>query len=268
MSSDSEITGKPAEIYQKYLVPALFGPWCEAFAEFIAPNPGDSALDVACGTGALAECLSKRVGSNGRVAGLDMDEGMIAVAQTSRLPIDWRQGDALAMPFEDDAFDVVASHQGLQFFPDRAAGLAEMRRVLRPGGQLALALWRESELNPGQHALGQALGKWVRPELAKLPPFTLHDKTEVAGLVSAAGFSDIVVQPVKRISLFPSVARFASLLSAGASASTRGALAQLAPQDKDGFERDVEEMLAPYVTDRGLEIPMEAHFVSGRAPEA
>jgi SAM-dependent methyltransferase len=267
LTSDGEVplTGSPAEIYEQHLVPAMFGPWTDAFIEFMRPAPGISALDVGCGTGAMARRLADHLGPDSHVVGLDYDTGMIEVARALSTVIEWHVADAQVMPFGDDEFDLVACHQGLQFFPDRAAGLKEMQRVLRPAGHLGLAVWRSSNLCPGQHALGQALGKWVSPDLATLPPFSLSDADDLRTLVLGVGFEDVSVKPVKKISLFSSVARFTEMVVAGASAKTRDALAQVATDDKFAFMRDVEEMLVPYVTEQGLELPMEVHFVSARS---
>ena len=265
-ANDGPITDSPAEIYEQHLVPAIFGPWTEALIDFMRPAPGTSALDVGCGTGAMAKRLSDRVGSDGRVVGLDYDAGMIEVARTLSSAIEWHVADAQDMPFIDDEFDLVACHEGLQFFPDRAASLKEMCRVMRPAGQLGLAVWRSSDLCPGQHALGQALGKWVSPELANLLAFSLSDADDLRSLVRSAGFEDISVEPEKMNVQFSSISRFTELVLAGASAKTRESLSQVPADSREAFTRDVEEMLAPYVSERGLEFPMEAHFVSARSP--
>jgi ubiquinone/menaquinone biosynthesis C-methylase UbiE len=266
-TDDGPITGSPAEIYEQHLVPAVFGPWTTALVELVSPAPGNAALDVGCGTGAMTRKLADCVGPSGRVVGLDYDTGMIEVAQALRADIKWHVADAQDMPFSDDEFDLVTCHEGLQFFPDRVASLKEMRRVMRPAGRLGLAVWRSSDLCPGYNALGQAMGKWVSPEMATLPPFSLSDADELHTLVRAAGFEVISVEPIKQISLFSSANRFTEMVVAGASAKTRDALAQVAPGDKAAFMRDVEEMLATYVTERGLELPMEAHFVSALSPK-
>jgi ubiquinone/menaquinone biosynthesis C-methylase UbiE len=77
------------------------------------------------------------------------------------------------MPFSDASFDLVLCQHGLQFFADRLEGLREMRRVLVPGGRLALVVLRAVEETPGYAALSQALGRHVGPEAAALPPFAL-----------------------------------------------------------------------------------------------
>ncbi len=266
-TDEGPLTGSPAEIYERHLVPAMFGPWTDALVDLMQPVPGTAALDVGCGTGAMARRLLERIGPNGRVVGLDYDVGMIEMARTLSADIEWHVADAQDMPFGDGEFDLVACHQGLQFLPDRAAGLREMCRVLRPAGQLGLAVWRSADLCPGQFALGQALGKWVSPEMAILPPFSLSDANVLRELVQGAGFEDISVEAVKKTSLFSTANRFAEMVVAGASAKTRNALALVADDDRIAFMQDVEEMLVPYVTELGLELPMEVHFVLARSPK-
>lgn len=158
-----------AEDYERYLVPAYFGPFAEALTVLAAPWPADHVLDVACGTGSLTRLLVACVGPSGHVTGLDLNADMLAVARdiVDAPNVEWREASALAMPFADSTFDLVTCQQGLQFFPDRAAGMREMRRVLRPGGRLALSIWRSTEYNPVWKLLEEALAGLVGPEAAE-----------------------------------------------------------------------------------------------------
>ncbi len=116
----------PAQAYESYFVPALFVPWTAVLLEHAAPRPGERVLDVACGTGVVARNAAPLVGSEGKVAALDISPAMLDVARSLPAPagarIDWHEGSALALPFPSEAFDLVLCQQGLQFFPDRAAG--------------------------------------------------------------------------------------------------------------------------------------------------
>jgi len=98
-------------------------------------RPGDRVLDACCGTGDLALAC---VREGGRVTGLDFSEPMLERARRKSAGIEWILGDVLALPFEDGAFDAATVGFGVRNVPDLAAGLAELRRVLRPGGRLAI----------------------------------------------------------------------------------------------------------------------------------
>ena len=97
--------------------------------------PGDRVLDACCGTGDLAVECERR---GGRVVGLDFSEQMLARARKKSGAIEWVQGDALALPFEDSVFDAATVGFGVRNLADLEGGLRELARVLRPGGKLAV----------------------------------------------------------------------------------------------------------------------------------
>jgi SAM-dependent methyltransferase len=136
-----QVSGDAAEVYEKCFVPAIFGRWASPLVDAAKVASGDRVLDVGCGTGVLARAAADRVAAESQVTGLDLNEGMLAVARRLRPKIDWRQGDATKLPFADESYDVVVSQFSLMYFPDRIAALKEMWRVLRPGGRLAIAVW-------------------------------------------------------------------------------------------------------------------------------
>src|SRR5215468_6069587 len=139
MSTQSqwEFVGSVPENYERYLVPSIFGPWASDLVEVAAPQLGERVVDIACGTGIVALTAAQRVGSGGRVVGLDLSVPMLQVARTAAaargVSVEWREGSAVKLPLADAAFDVAFCQQGLQFFPDRGAALREMYRVLAPG---------------------------------------------------------------------------------------------------------------------------------------
>ena len=133
--------------------------------------PGDRVLDVACGTGVVARAAAERVGRGGRVVGVDINPGMIAVARslpaaTTGAPIQWHERSALDLQLTDVSFDVVVCQQGLQFFPDKAIALKEMRRVLDHGGRIAVSVWDSNTFGPYVSAVSKALVKFVGDEIA------------------------------------------------------------------------------------------------------
>jgi len=254
-----------AEDYERYLVPAYFGPFAEALVAFAAPWPGERVLDVACGTGALTRRLAQRIGQSGHVTGLDVNADMLAVARgLLHAPnVDWREASALAMPFADGTFDLVTCQQGLQSFPDRAAAMAEMRRVLRPGGRLALACWRSTDFNPVWKLLEEALGRLMVPAATVLPPLALGDADELRRLARAGGFTDVAVRIDGRLARFPSPGEFVRRTVLGAPTMLRA----LAAADADAHRRLVDEVtrtMAPYVDDIGLAVPLATHVLLAR----
>ena len=200
-----QVAGNAAETYERALVPAVFAAWAPLVVALADPRPGERVLDVACGTGVVTRLVAQRVGLAGKVVGLDLNPGMLAVAASSAAnepptsaPITWQEGGATKMPLPDAAFDIACCQLGLQFFPDRPAALREMYRILVPGGRLALMVWRGIEHSPGFGILAAALARHVSAEAAGImrAPFALADAEELRGLIATGGFHDITIQPV------------------------------------------------------------------------
>lgn len=253
------------EVYEREFVPALFGPWAADLVERAAPAVGARVLDVACGTGVVARLLPPRVGPTGRVVGLDLDPGMLAAARAASagVPIEWLEGSALAMPLPDGAFDLVLCQQGLQFFPDRAAALREMHRVLAPGGRLVVAVWKASGHCPGFAAIERALAKYVGVDAAKLPPFSFGDRAALRGVIAGAGFRDLAIRAEVRMTRFPSPEAFFRTITAAAPAML-GLLGQLSDPQRRELVSEINETLAPHLDDAGLAFPQSAHLATAR----
>ena len=132
-----QLVDNSAQAYERYLVTAVMAAFADDLVEIV--RPGDRVLDVACGTGIVARRAAAR---GAEVVGADLNGQMLAVASAAEPAIEWLEADAADLPFPDGAFDVVLCQQGLQFMPDPAAAVAEMRRVLAPGGRLAVSVWR------------------------------------------------------------------------------------------------------------------------------
>ena len=112
--------------------------WRRRAADLAAVGPGDRALDVACGTGDLAIELASRVGADGEVIGCDFSEEMLVHARRKSAEITWEWANALELPYESDRFDAATVGFGARNFSDLPRGIAEMVRVVKPGGRVVV----------------------------------------------------------------------------------------------------------------------------------
>ena len=246
-------SGNPAENYERYFVPAIGAPAAGDLIEIAALRPGERVLDVACGTGVVTRLASQRVGSDGTVAGVDINPGMLAVARkttSAAMTIDWHEGSAEAIPLPDASFDVVLCQMGLQFVPDKHAALSEMHRTLAPGGRLILNV-------PGPTPepfviMAKALGRHVGPEPAGFVDqvFSLHDPTELRSLIQEAGFREVSVQANTKSLVLPAPEEF--LWQYLHSTPLAGAVEKVNEERRDSLERDVVAGWQEFVEDRAL----------------
>jgi demethylmenaquinone methyltransferase / 2-methoxy-6-polyprenyl-1,4-benzoquinol methylase len=146
--------------------------WRRCAADAAAPPAGGAALDIACGTGQLTVALRDRVGSRGRVVGLDFSERMLAVARAGRPSIEWVQGDATALPFDDASFDVATTAFGLRNLARPQTGLSEMGRVVRTRGRLVVLEF----LRPPHGLVGRAYEMYLRHALPALGGWVAGDR--------------------------------------------------------------------------------------------
>lgn len=202
-----QVTTSAADVYEQFFVPALFGEWGPRLCAAAAVTPGQSVLDVACGTGVAARAAAQRVRDGGRVTGLDRNEGMLDVARRLAPEIDWRSGLAEALPFEDASFDAVLSQFGLMFFEDRVQALREMWRVLKPGGRLAVAVWDTAASSPGYASMLALLRRLFGAPAAEAlqAPFVLGDPDELKALFAEAGLDHAAIDTQVGTARFASI---------------------------------------------------------------
>ena len=267
---DWQLTGSGAAAYERFQVPSLFAPLARVFLERATPRPGDAVLDVACGTGIVARLAAGAVGAGGRVVGIDLNEVMLEVARQSAPPGDrrlaWRHGDASALPCADARFDLVLCQQGLQFVPDKAGALAEMHRVLRPGGRLGLCVWRSIVHSPCNAACLAAL----EPRLGAATagrlrgPFALGDPELLAPMIARAGFQEIEIQQV--VVTRRMLAAEASIPGHLDSTPLGPAVAALDQAARAAVVREIAEALRPYRDTDGLSVPQGTLIALARKP--
>ena len=258
----SRFRTEAAELYERVMVPAIFAAWAADLASLARLRAGERVLDVACGTGAVAREAARRVGPTGAVTGLDPTPGMLATARAAAgdLRIEWREGRADALPFADGAFDVVLCQQGLQFFPDRPAALAEMRRVLVKDGRVAVAVFCSSA---GHAALVPALEPYLA-EAARsiMEPFSLPDGEALRALVRGAGFRNVSLSRPARPARFASADGLVGFILAGRLAER---VQGLTDDVRASLIRDARSALRPFGTgDGGLAFDMESHLLTAQ----
>ncbi len=187
--------------YNKYLGPFLFEPYAKDLASRMVVEAGAAVLEVACGTGILTEALRCAVPDDASIVATDVSEAMLdrARARRGHLPgVRFQQADAMALPFADGSFDVVAQQFGLMFFPDKLRALCEARRVIAPGGRLVFNVWDGLDSNPfvrvAQNAIATFFGE--KPPQFLYLPWSYHEHEAIRALVLEAGFSSCELHTV------------------------------------------------------------------------
>ncbi len=206
--AQGQVSGSAAEIYEAIFVPALFAEWAPWLADAAGLAPGDRVLDVACGTGSAAREALRRTAPGGQVIGLDRNPGMLAVAGRLLPEVTFRQGRAEALGEPSGSYDAVLCQFGLMFFEDRRQALAEMWRVLRPGGRLALVVWDALERTPGYAAVTELLAELFGQQAAQelQAPFCLGEPAILGALLAEAGIPNAAIERIVGTARFPSIA--------------------------------------------------------------
>lgn len=257
----------PADVYDGQFVPALFRQWGPVLCETAGVRRHQRVLDVGCGTGALTLAAAEAVGPGGEVFGIDPNPEMLAVARRKASAIDWRAGRAEALPFHDAGFDAVLSQFAMMFFDDPVAALREMRRVLRPGGRIAVAVCDAVERSPGYAALATLLDRLFGRRVgdAFRAPFALGDANRLRALCDAAQLDGASLMRRDGTVRFASIDALVS--TERACIWTLGGLL-----DEAQFERlrtEARSALQPFESAGGaVAFPMPALLIAYRASEA
>lgn len=251
--------GFPA-VYEELMVPAFFGFYAEDLVRRAALRDGDRLLDVACGTGIVPRAAAATGIALGRLTGLDMTPGMLAVAArvAGDIGAEWVEGDATAMRFDAGSFDVLTCQQGLQFFPDRPAAAAEFRRVLAPGGRALIACWTGIEDQDAHRAYVDAIAP-AEPDIAGVgtAPFAFGDGAALAAVLEGGGFAHVEVVRVEHVARFASAAEFVRSFSEGSPLAL--ALATMPPERVAALQAAALPALTDFEDDDGLAAPMATH---------
>jgi SAM-dependent methyltransferase len=262
-----QLTDDAAARYERCVARYILAPWAPMLVDAAHVATGERVLDVACGTGVVTREAARRVGAAGRCVGIDLNRGMIAVAQSIAASgdgrIEWVEGNALDLPFPRMTFEVVLCQQGLQFFPDRVKALREMRRVLVTRGRAALSVWRSA--GPYNGAVGAALARHIDSGTADrfLASRAAPSRDELAESAAAAGFIDVRLD-VSRIHVhLPRIERFA--LEHLAATPVAATVASAGPDARAEVATSVAQAMRQYVDGDGVTYPEETHVLTARA---
>lgn len=199
---DADFSGSIPDIYDSHLVPILFQGYAADLESRVAGNNPQTVLEIAAGTGAVTRALAPLLEARSRYVVTDLNAGMLERARQHHADerLEWREANALSLPFEDDSFDVVLCQFGVMFFPDRVKGFSEARRVLRPGGRFIFNSWGVLEKNDFSRIAVETLIR-LYPEDPPLflarTPFGYSDASQIEADLSAAGFDGVSIKAVE-----------------------------------------------------------------------
>ena len=192
--TDKRFGGAIPELYDQLLVPLIFEPYAADLARRVASRRPANVLEIAAGTGVVTRKLASLLPESVPIVATDLNQPMLdkaAAIGTSR-PVEWRQADAMRLPFADGMFDVVACQFGVMFFPDRAEAFAQARRVLAPGGVFVFNVWDRIGDNAFADTVTTALASLFPGDPPRFMARTPHgycDRATIARDLADGGFT-------------------------------------------------------------------------------
>ncbi|MEO8132453.1 MAG: class I SAM-dependent methyltransferase [Betaproteobacteria bacterium] len=193
-ATDKIFAGSIPKLYDEYLVPLIFEPYAVDLANRLTARLLARVLEIAAGTGVVTRQLAAALPASVSIVATDLNQPMLDQAQAigTRRPVEWRQADAMQLPFEDAVFDAVVCQFGVMFFPDKPKAYSEARRVLKPGGVFMFNAWDRIEENEFPDTITTALATIFPddpPRFMARTPHGYHDIAKIAQDLNAGGFS-------------------------------------------------------------------------------
>ncbi|MEO8924281.1 MAG: class I SAM-dependent methyltransferase [Caldimonas sp.] len=191
--TDSLFVGSIPELYETLLVPMIFEPYAADLVTRLAARPVARVLELAAGTGVVTRQIASRLPHSVSIVATDLNQPMLdrAFAVGTARPVQWRQADALQLPFADATFDAVVCQFGVMFFADKARAFSEARRVLAPGGILIFSVWDRIEDNEFADTVTTALRGLFPddpPRFMARVPHGYHDPSTIERDLKSGGF--------------------------------------------------------------------------------
>ena len=234
---------------------------------------GMQVLDLGSGTGYPALLGARTVGPSGGVIGLDLAEQMLAVARRKATAqgltnVMFRPGDATALSFEANSFDAVTSRFCLMFLPEIPRSVAELVRVLKPGGWVAAAVWSAPEKNPSISLSMEAIKSVVelpQPDPTAPGIFRLANPGDLAGMMEQAGLVDVTDQEFLAEWSYASTEEYYTSLMEIA-APVQNLMAKLSDAQKQEVKHRITQAASNYRRADRIRFPIAVRIVAGRKP--
>lgn len=193
-SSDKLFSGSIPKLYETYMVPMFFEPYAMDLAARLATRSPSNVLELAAGTGVVTRALASMLPRDTAIVATDLNQPMIdhAAALGTARPVEWRQADAMGLPFDDATFDAVVCQFGVMFFLDQAKAFGEARRVLRSGGVLIFNTWDRIEENEFADTVSAALESVFPddpPRFMERTPHGYFDPATIRRDLASGGFT-------------------------------------------------------------------------------
>ena len=194
LESDRAFAGSIPQLYDQYMVPLIFEPYAADLARRVSLREPSQVLEVAAGTGVVTRHLASALPPGVSIVASDLNQPMLehAAAVGTTRPVEWRQADAMQLPFSDKSFDVVVCQFGVMFLPDKAKAFSEAGRVLRAGGIFIFNVWDRIEENDFAYTVTQALETPFPadpPRFLARVPHGYHDSSAIAQDLARGGFN-------------------------------------------------------------------------------
>jgi len=192
--SDKVFTGSIPKLYETYLVPLIFEPYAEDLVNRLASKSPTRVLEIAAGTGVVTRNLASVLPESVSIVATDLNQAMLdqAAALGTQRPVEWRQADAMQLPFRDATFDAVVCQFGGMFFPEKSKAFSEARRVLSPGGIFIFNVWdriKENEFADTVTTALESLFPSDPPRFLARTPHGYHDRSTIERDLADGGFT-------------------------------------------------------------------------------